>query len=201
VAELSDRVNNSFTGRYMQVLPSDGRLQINPNALWENADLLLQLPQLIFKLRVTHHGLHTVYLRWAGGDMFGGGDSVYVAMYDGKGKLAPGVSTLKPVSLPIQDTYFAGCCYNMYWHVCVCIPPAHSCPNYTHGGLNLFVNKTFAASRGITCNAPNNQLERLHAPRWYEFAGTYVCMWYECMYAPVLVPEIARRGLEEKRRE
>ena len=133
--------------------------------------------------------------------MFGGGDSVYVAMYDGKGKLAPGVSTLKPVSLPIQDTYYAGCCYNMYWHVCVCIPPAHSSPNYTHGGLNLFVNKTFAASRGITCNVPNNQLERLHAPRWYEFAGTYVCMWYECMSAPILVPEIARRGLEEKRRE
>jgi len=171
--EVSERISGSFTGRYMQVLPADGRLQIDPNQLWMNAELLLELPQLIFKLRITNDGLHTLFLRWAGGDLFGGGDSVFVAMYDEKGKLMTGVSTLKPVALPIQDTQFVGCCYNMYFHNCACLPPPPhpGCTNWTHGGLNLFVNKSYAASLGVTCEAPNHQLERLHNPRWYAFAG------------------------------
>ena len=157
----------------MQVLPADGRLQIDENLLWENAAYLLELPQLIFKLRINQKGLHTLHLRWAGGDLFGAGDSMYVAMYKQQGELVPGVSTLKPVALPIQDTHYAGCCYDAYFHFCDCLPPPPhpGCSNWTHGGLKYFVNKTFAASRGITCPAPNHQLERLHNPRWYEFAG------------------------------
>ena len=72
-----------------------------------------------------------------------------------------------------QDTPFVGCCYNLYFHTCVCLPPPPhpNCTTWTHGGLNLYVNKSYAASRGVTCPAPHHQLERLHHPRWYEFAG------------------------------
>lgn len=50
----------------MQVLPADANFHIDLNRLWMDENLLLELPQLIFKIHVTNEGLHTLHLRWAG---------------------------------------------------------------------------------------------------------------------------------------
>jgi hypothetical protein len=64
-------------------------------------------------------GIHTLFLRWTGGDTVGGGDSLYVVLYkkmrNNQFSLIHGQQTVKPTVIPIETGMgrFAGCCYDM----------------------------------------------------------------------------------------
>jgi hypothetical protein len=55
---------------------------------------------LAFRLRVSTPGVHTLFLRWTGGDTVGGGDSLYATLYDAQDRLVPAAHT--PPRPPLQ---------------------------------------------------------------------------------------------------
>ena len=81
---------NSFSGTYMQVLPDSHQ------TLYPQSGPAFTMTGLAFDLRVATAGLHTLFLRWTGGDTVGGGDSLYVVLYDAQNRLVSGVPTFKP---------------------------------------------------------------------------------------------------------
>ena len=64
--------------QYAQVLPDDGG-DYNDIASMTDFDTIARLA---FSIKPDLNGIHTVSLRWAGGDNEGGGDSLYVVMRD-----------------------------------------------------------------------------------------------------------------------
>lgn len=98
---------NSFTGSYLQVLPDDRDSYHDIHGAAS-----FTMTAVDFQLRITDAGLHTLYLRWTGGDTVGGGDSLYAAVSNSSGGLVAGVPALKPKVEGIGDTpgKYAGCC-------------------------------------------------------------------------------------------
>lgn len=99
---------NSLTGSYMQVLPDD-----HDSYHDINGPASFTMTGLRYRLRVTTAGLHTLFLRWTGGDTVGGGDSLYAVMYDSEDNIVSGPPTYKPKQEGINSGRYAGCCYNM----------------------------------------------------------------------------------------
>jgi hypothetical protein len=120
-------VVNSFTGKYMQVLPDDHYFRIpgvidigdTYSAVLSERDFKMTGLQFLFQVEAA--GLHTLSLRWAGGDAEGGGDSLYVVVFEeGTDKIQLGLKTLKPKMVKIQDTFeadYAGCCLDPRSHM------------------------------------------------------------------------------------
>jgi len=161
---------NSFGGSFLQCLPDNGRRYPRQGiSLREEAQLHVS-PYVSFRLRVEKEGegLHTLFLRWTGGDDFGGGDSLYVSLLDRKGGVMYGEHTLKPAMVPIASgkTGFAGCCYEMTTHACPCFtekPDNITCP--------YFQTAEAASKFGAQCAVGNGVMEVIRNPQWYLFAG------------------------------
>jgi len=183
----SGSIRNSFTGEYLQVLPDDrdsfGGNDPGPRVKqWVNWHAFpdveaLTTTTLSFSLHVGESGggMHTLFLRWTGGDLRGAGDSMYVAMFDDQGRVVPGPDAVKPTSVPIDDPEhdFLGCCYNMKSHACPCFkePPGEDkCPTIW-GGRDGFIAANEAKQYGIMCDVGNGVMDIVRAPRWFEFAG------------------------------
>ena len=91
-------IKGSFTGSYMQVLPDD---RDSYNDI--HGGNSFRMTGLEFRIRVYHPGLHTLFLRWTGGDTVGGGDSLYVVVYDRFDRVMKGVNTFKPAKVGIAE--------------------------------------------------------------------------------------------------
>ena len=113
---------HSYDGHYLQVLPDSGRSYPGRGEHLQHAkELDGNSPYISFLMKVTREGegIHTLFLRWTGGDTVGGGDSLYVVMYkkerNDKKVLVRGQQTVKPAVVPIDAgmSRFAGCCYDM----------------------------------------------------------------------------------------
>jgi len=167
---------HSYTEHYLQVLPDTGRSYPKRGHHMKNPKELENVsPYVSFSLRVTKEGagLHTLFVRWTGGDTIGGGDSLYVLMDRIKGKTRSSVTgelTIKPAVIPVDSgmSHFAGCCYDMITHACPCFiekPDDASCPT------NLFIGREKASGFGVQCFVGGGAMEIVHAPRWYLFAG------------------------------
>jgi hypothetical protein len=113
---------HSYAGKYLQVLPDSGRSYPGRGEHPQHAkDLDGNSPYVSFLMKVTREGegIHTLFLRWTGGDTVGGGDSLYVVLYkkerNDKKNLVRGQQTVKPAVVPIDAgmSRFAGCCYDM----------------------------------------------------------------------------------------
>ena len=166
--------SNSFTGSYMQVLPDD---RDSYHAIMGSGSFTMT--GLEFHLRVFEPGLHTLFMRWTGGDSVGGGDSVYAVMYHAEsGDIAPGRSTYTPLLVGLEENpgQFAGCCYTPITHACPCFeagtvpadgPPDCQRPN----GFWLAAGSGPHGRAGMMCEVGHGQLEKVDAPRWYLFAG------------------------------
>jgi len=177
---------NSFTGKFLQVLPDVGRSYPGRGEGRVTAvqTLLDESPYVQYQIRVEKEGWHTLFLRWTGGDMIGGGDSLYVAMLQddnskkaktGGRKAMIGQRSLKPLMVPIDATAtsFAGCCYDGRTHACPCLKTApqteeenENCPN--------FVPQHQAAGYGIQCPLGPGAMQFVKEPTWYLFAGQSV---------------------------
>ena len=70
---------NSFTGSFVQVQPDDGS---SYNEIY-GVGSFGRIPGLDFAFEAAQSGVHTLWLRWTGGDTIGGGDSLYAVMRDG----------------------------------------------------------------------------------------------------------------------
>ena len=166
---------NSLTGSYLQVLPDARRTYPSRGVvLTDPAQLEGNAPYVAFRLRVEKDkkGWHTLFLRWTGGDTVGGGDSMFVTMYNPGSKLVTGQRTLRPTFVPVSTTIrtIAGCCYNSKTHACPCVNDDsqdqhnnETCPN--------FLPREQAASFGIQCPLGPGVMEFVNAPRWYLYAG------------------------------
>ena len=66
---------NSFTGSFVQVQPDDGS---SYNEIY-GVGSFGRIPGLDFAFEAAQSGVHTLWLRWTGGDTIGGGDSLYEA--------------------------------------------------------------------------------------------------------------------------
>ena len=117
---------HSYDGRFLQVLPDSGRSYPPRGQHLQHASDLdksgVQSPYVSFWLKVKKDGagIHTLFVRWTGGDTVGGGDSLYVVLYKWEGRNKPkslvyGQQTVKPAVVPIDAgmSRFAGCCYDM----------------------------------------------------------------------------------------
>lgn len=170
-----DGPKNSFTGKFLQVLPDDGRTYPGRSVHMKHPDELEgNSPYVSFNLHVPKDkaGWHILFVRWTGGDSIGGGDSFYLAMYKKKGKkrtLVTGERTIKPAVVPITSPihHYAGCCYDMVTHACPCHetdPKDNStCPN--------FIDTERAANFGAQCFLGPGIMQIIEAPKWYLFAG------------------------------
>ena len=110
---------NSFTGSFVQVQPDDGS---SYNEIY-GVGSFGRIPGLDFAFEAAQSGVHTLWLRWTGGDTIGGGDSLYAVMRDGAtDALITGVSTYKPALVGLNENpgQFAGCCYTPVTHACPC---------------------------------------------------------------------------------
>jgi len=166
---------NSFAGKFLQVEPDLGRNYPEKGQHLKSVDELWEdSPYISFELYVAKEGWHTLFLRWTGGDMIGGGDSLYATMWKGsitkKHSVVTGQRTLKPIVVPIDSkpSTYAGCCYDTSSHSCPCrleAPPANDteCPN--------FIAQHQAAHYGIKCPLGPGALEFVRSPEWYLFAG------------------------------
>lgn len=178
---------NSFTGRYLQVLPDD---RDTYNEL-SHEKLSFKMTGLEFAFKVDMPGVHTASLRWTGGDSVGGGDSMYVTVWDAtSGKLMPGVSTFKPSTEDILDApgKYAGCCYDPITHQCPCFestevtnhsagPPSCVAPKGAWQSIETIRTMASAMQTGshrrvqqYRCETGHGELERV-SPLWYLFAG------------------------------
>ena len=103
---------NSFTGKYVQVLPDDGDGYSDIFGVGS-----FRMTGLDYQIDVAKSGVHNLYLRWTGGDTYGGGDSLYAVMREAEtDAVVPGMPAMKPKMVPIEDTDFAGYCYSMKTH-------------------------------------------------------------------------------------
>ena len=142
-----DGPKNSYDGQFLQVLPDSGRTYPTSksaggsgggghghgghDALTDPNSLEGDSPYVSFQFKVTKdkkgnnagggEGIHTLFIRWTGGDTVGGGDSFFVVLYKlpknkKKSKeLIHGQQTVKPAVVPIDAgmSKYAGCCYDM----------------------------------------------------------------------------------------
>jgi hypothetical protein len=176
VDEDSIGPSHSFTGRYLQVVPDEGRVYPSRGEhLTDLKQLENNSPYVAFRLDVSKEGAgwHTLFLRWTGGDTVGGGDSVFVSLHSlSKSKSAiAGHRSLKPLKVPIDSTFrnFAGCCYDMQTHACPCQksqPTNETCPNY--------IVREEAAKFGAQCSVGPGVMEFVDSPQWYLYAGQEV---------------------------
>jgi len=169
---------NSFDKRFLQVLPDTGRSYPTRGSHLQKAKDLdrakERTPYVSFKLKVEKdaEGIHTLFVRWTGGDTVGGGDSLYVVLYkaDKKNgyKLVHGQQTVKPTMVPIDAgmSRFAGCCYDMETHACPCFnqkPDNTTCP--------MFIDTAKASTFGVQCRVGGGAYTIVKAPEWYLYAG------------------------------
>ena len=157
--------NNSFMGCYFQTLPDDG-----VTYSIESAEDLHVVTSIRFPVRVRSPGVHTLAVRWTGGDTVGGGDSLYVtvrqASDDGTGEIVSGMPTWRVAVEEIGDsTWAAGCCYDMVTHECHCFAAQPTT------GCGYWALKSAAAGWGAECEVGHGVMEADAAPEWYEFAG------------------------------
>ena len=149
-----DGPKNSYDGQFLQVLPDSGRTYPTSkstggsgsgggghghgghDALTDPNSLEGDSPYVSFQFKVTKdkkgnnggggEGIHTLFIRWTGGDTVGGGDSFFVVLYKlpknkRKSKeLIHGQQTVKPAVVPIDAgmSKYAGCCYDMVRFLC-----------------------------------------------------------------------------------
>ena len=162
------RVANSFCGVYLQVLPDDGD---DYNSVFGPKSFVWTAVE--FKLRVPEKGTYTLFARWSGGDVVGGGDSFYVLVADAAGNVVEGAPTWKEKKVPIDETpgAFSGCCYDTSTHACPCsteleVDGKQACED----AEGYWVATADAVKWGATCVAGEGLMEPM-APLWYEFAG------------------------------
>jgi len=171
---------NSYDGRFLQVLPDSGRSYPGRGGHLKHAaqldDVDIKSPYVNFNLRVDreHAGIHTLFLRWTGGDTVGGGDSLYVVLYKKESKskrtLVHGQQTVKPAVVPIDAgmSRYAGCCYDMVTHACPCfseVPTNATCPT------ERFIDRVRASTFGVQCLVGGGAMTIVKAPEWYLYAG------------------------------
>jgi len=168
---------HSYEGHYLQVLPDSGRSYPGRGEHLQHAkELDGNSPYVTFLMKVTREGegIHTLFLRWTGGDTVGGGDSLYVVMNkkerNDKRILVRGQQTVKPSVVPIDAgmSRFAGCCYDMVTHDCPCFaerPSNATCPT------NRFIDRERAGNFGAQCRVGGGAMTIVKAPEWYLFAG------------------------------
>ena len=91
------KITGSFTGKYLQVLPDD---RDHYNDIFGQGSFTMT--GLDFAFTVEKTGVHTLFLRWAGGDTGGGSDSLYaVVRCDDTDAILPGLDTFKPKRIGI----------------------------------------------------------------------------------------------------
>lgn len=165
------KVANSFTGSYMQVLPDD---RDSYNHVTGSSSFTMT--GLQFNIRIYDPGMHTLFLRWTGGDAVGGGDSLYVVMYDVQDRIVAGVPTYsaKTVGMVEKEGQFAGCCYNPDTHACPCYEPAQlPQTGDSFPGCQSWISSSSPRARtlGLMCEVGHGQVKWVSAPMWYLFAG------------------------------
>lgn len=168
VDEYDSGPRNSFSGQYLQVLPDERRSYPSRGMALTDPSQLSGTPYVKFRLQVASSGWHTLFLRWTGGDMVGGGDSLFVTMRSTKKKrFLSGQRTLKPKTVPVSTNLrtYAGCCYNASTHACPCVAA-----NPVNDDCN-FIDREKAASFGVQCPVGPGAMEFVDSPRWYLFAG------------------------------
>ncbi|EOD32174.1 hypothetical protein EMIHUDRAFT_449550 [Emiliania huxleyi CCMP1516] len=162
------KIKGSFTGEYLQVLPDD---RDEYNDIYGQGSFTMT--GLDFAFTVEKTGMHTLFLRWAGGDMGGGSDSLYaVVRRDDTDAIVPGPDMFKPKRIGIADNpgQYLGCCYHHATHECPCYTPdmrPESCEE--EGGY--WAEAAGAKRWGATCIAPKGEMEAVRKPLWYLFAG------------------------------
>lgn len=162
-------INGSFTGEYVQVLPDDRSQYKDIYGIGS-----FSMTGLDFELKVTAAGLHTLFLRWTGGDAVGGGDSLYVVMRDAQtDALIPGRSTFKKKLVPVDKAPgIAGCCYDHVTHQCHCFNSEQPTPDQVAGATcKVWVPALRAKNYGIMCEAGNGEMVAVTDPKWYLYAG------------------------------
>ena len=170
-------IKGSFTGSYMQVLPDD---RDSYNDI--HGGNSFRMTGLEFRIRVYHPGLHTLFLRWTGGDTVGGGDSLYVVLYDAEDQLVSGPPTMRPKVRSVCDRngagvdIYAGCCYSMVTHTCDCretgtVTYNESGPTDDPACAYWVDGQTACVRYGVECEAGHGELELTQNPTWYLFAG------------------------------
>ena len=161
---------NSFTGTYLQVLPDDRDSYYDIHG-----PSSFTMTGIEFPLRITEPGLHTLYVRWTGGDKVGGGDSLYAVLFNSSRGAVSGVPTLKPKLEKIDEKEgkYAGCCYSMVTHACpCCLSEFGWSSDNKPPGCDFWVSAETAGSRyGMRCESGHGELEAVNHPRWYLFAG------------------------------
>lgn len=171
--KTGDGPQNSFGGKYLQVLPDTGRTypETSHHHLKLIDDLKGESPYISFQLRVKKggEGIHTLFVRWTGGDDVGGGDSFYVVMQH-KGAIVSGQRTIKPAVVPITSSVitYDGCCYQYETHACPCFhakPDEATCPE------GAWLDKERAAGFDKECIIGEGMMDIIKAPKWYLFSG------------------------------
>ena len=203
---------HSYDRRFLQVLPDVGRSYPGRGQHLQHASQLIDngggggtsasgdgdgggsdgdsgggsSPYVSFVLKVEKggEGIHTLFLRWTGGDTVGGGDSLYVVLYKRTRKrkgqfdldLVHGQQTVKPAVVPIDAgmSRYAGCCYDRVTHACPCYSEK---PDYGDNSTNSvcpeesFIDRTRAASFGVQCLVGGGAYTIVRSPEWYLYAG------------------------------
>jgi len=179
--KLTDEQNDagpqkSFGGKYLQVSPDTGRTYPDPTShhhchLKIITDIEEESPYISFQLRVPKggQGIHTLFVRWTGGDDIGGGDSFYVVMKH-KGEIVSGQRTIKPSVVPVDSDKmpFAGCCYQHSTHACPCF---HTKPDEATCAEHDWLDKEHAAEHDKECLVGEGMMDIIKAPKWYLFSG------------------------------
>lgn len=157
-------INGSFTGVYVQALPDDRDTYADIYGVGS-----FTMTGLDFQLEVKEAGVYTLFLRWTGGDTYGGGDSLYAVMRDtATDAFMPGPSTFKKKLVPMDEAPgVVGCCYDHATHQCPCFTTVQE-----EGATCMhWVDKERARRFGQQCEVGNGEMEAVQAPRWYLFAG------------------------------
>jgi len=172
---------NSFAKKYLQVRPDISRSYPAHSTFLTSPEQLEGVsPAVTFTIRAEKSGTHLLFLRWTGGDNFGGGDSLYVALKDKKtNKYVSGAETIKPAVEAIDGplSNFGGCCYTMETHACPCYEKEEDAAvctyfsekdNTTH---SLWQPRASASKFGAKCPVGAGAMTVISAPKWYLFAG------------------------------
>ena len=160
---------NSFTGTFVQVLPDD---HDSYNDIYGAGSFTMT--GLDWAFDVTTAGMHTLFLRWTGGDTVGGGDSLYATVRkDATDELVRGPDTYKPKMLPIDETpgMFTGCCYSPMTHACPCFTPDMNSTAMCQSPNGYWVPLESSRQTGRTCKLINGEMAFVDSPRWYLFSG------------------------------
>ena len=172
VTEGATGPQNSFSGKYMQVLPDDHDTY---NDIYGPGSFTMT--GLDWAFDVTTAGMHTLFLRWTAGDTVGGGDSLYVVVRKAStDEVQTGPDTLRPLMVPISQVpgQFTGCCYNMNTHACPCYTPAMNqsllCTRATSGYWQS-IERTSHWGDTRMCEDAHGTQENVAAPRWYLYSG------------------------------